>query len=179
MEPIVHALEMIAGTLAQVPATAPVADTGRGWQVIVVTLLCSFLCQTWKILTKWIRTGQLDLRVMARTGGMPSSHSACTMGMAVSVGLISGFNSVSFAIALCLAIIVMYDAAGIRRSVGLQARVLNQMVTELFSEHPRMSGERIKELLGHTPVEVLVGAAMGSIIAWVFNLWATTLVLAS
>jgi len=175
----VHALEVIAGTVAAVPATATAADNSRGWQVIVVTLLCSFLCQTWKIFTKWIRTGQLDLRVMARTGGMPSSHSACTMGMAVSVGLISGFNSVSFAIALCLAIIVMYDAAGIRRSVGLQARVLNQMVTELFSEHPRMSGERIKELLGHTPIEVLVGAAMGSIIAWIFNLWATTFVFAS
>jgi len=179
MEPIIHTLEVIAGTVAAVPAAATVGDNTRGWQVIVVTLLCSFLCQTWKILTKWIRTGHLDLRVMARTGGMPSSHSACTMGMAVSVGLISGFNSVSFAIALCLAIIVMYDAAGIRRSVGLQARVLNQMVTELFSEHPRMSGERIKELLGHTPIEVLVGAAMGSIIAWVFNLWATTLVFAS
>ena len=178
MEPIVQALQMVAGTLSSVPAAAGDPNSTRGWQVIVVTLLCSFLCQTWKILTKWIRTGQLDLRVMARTGGMPSSHSACTMGMAVTVGLISGFNSVSFAIALSLAIIVMYDAAGIRRSVGLQARVLNQMVTELFSEHPRMSGERIKELLGHTPVEVLVGAAMGSIFAWLFNLWAATLVFA-
>lgn len=174
MELIVQSIQLIAGTLAEVPATASPSTYGRGWQVIVVTLLCSFLCQTWKILIKWIRSGQLDLRVMARTGGMPSSHSACTMGMAVSVGLIEGFNSVSFAIALCLAIIVMYDAAGIRRSVGLQARVLNQMVTELFSDHPRMSSGRIKELLGHTPIEVLVGAAMGSIIAWIFNLGATS-----
>ena len=93
------------------------------------------------------------------------------MGMAVSVGLIDGFNSTSFAIALSLALIVMYDAAGVRRTVGLQAKVLNQMMSELFSEHPRLSGERIKEFLGHTPFEVLVGAAMGSVIAWAFNLW--------
>lgn len=142
----------------------------RGWQVIVVTLMSSFLAQSLKILTKWIRTGHLDLRMMAKTGGMPSSHSCCTMAMAVSVGLIEGFNSVSFAIALSLALIVMYDAAGVRRTVGLQAKVLNEMMTELFSEHPHLSSARIKEFLGHTPVEVLVGAALGTLIAWVFNI---------
>jgi hypothetical protein len=68
--------------------------------------------------------------------------------------------------------IVMYDAAGVRRTVGLQAKVLNQMVTELFSDHPHLSSERIKEFLGHTPIEVLVGAALGSAIAWAFNTWA-------
>jgi acid phosphatase family membrane protein YuiD len=66
----------------------------------------------------------------------------------------------------------MYDAAGVRRTVGLQAKVLNQMMTELFSEHPRLSGERIKEFLGHTPFEVLVGAILGSVIAIVFNILA-------
>ena len=91
------------------------------------------------------------------------------MGMAISVGLISGFNSVSFAIALCLALIVMYDAAGVRRTVGLQAKVLNEMLSELLSDHPKLSGERIKEFLGHTPVEVFVGAALGSVIAILFN----------
>jgi acid phosphatase family membrane protein YuiD len=91
--------------------------------------------------------------------------------MAVSVGLIEGFNSVSFAIALAFAMIVMYDAAGVRRTVGLQAKVLNQIMTELFSEHPKLSSERIKEFLGHTPVEVLVGAALGAVIAVVFNSW--------
>jgi acid phosphatase family membrane protein YuiD len=96
------------------------------------------------------------------------------MGMAVSVGLIESFNSVSFAIALCLAMIVMYDAAGVRRTVGLQARVLNEIVTELFSEHPHLSSERIKEFLGHTPVEVLVGAVLGSLIAYIFNCWAVS-----
>lgn len=149
-------------------STSPGAS--RGWQVITVSLLCSFIAQSAKIVTKLIKTGHLDLRMMAKTGGMPSSHSSCTMGMAVSVGLIEGFNSVSFAIALCLAMIVMYDAAGVRRTVGLQAKVLNEMMNELFSEHPHLSGERIKEFLGHTPVEVLVGAALGTLIAWVFNI---------
>jgi len=144
----------------------------RGWQVIATTIICSFFAQSLKIITKFMGTGQLDLRILAKTGGMPSSHSCCTMGMAVSVGLIEGFNSTSFAIALCLALIVMYDAAGVRRTVGLQARILNQIVNELFSEHPRLSSGRIKEFLGHTPVEVFAGAALGSIIAYIFNAFA-------
>ncbi len=64
----------------------------------------------------------------------------------------------------------MYDAAGVRRTVGLQAKVLNEMMAELFSEHPHLSSARIKEFLGHTPIEVLVGAALGTVIAWVFNI---------
>lgn len=173
MEFIVQTIALLLGSFADLPTGTAIPGGGRGWQVIATTILCSMLAQTVKIVSKLIRTGHLDLRVMAKTGGMPSSHSACTMGMAVSVGLIEGFNSVAFAIALSLALIVMYDAAGVRRTVGLQARVLNQMVAELFSEHPRLSSERIKEFLGHTPFEVLVGAAMGTAIAWLFNLWAT------
>lgn len=142
----------------------------RGWQVVLVTVLSSVIAQSVKIVTKLIKTGKLDLRIIAKTGGMPSSHSSCTMGMAVTVGLIESFNSVSFAIALCLAIIVMYDAAGVRRTVGLQAKVLNEMLAELFSEHPHLSTERIKEFLGHTPLEVVVGAILGSLIAWLFNI---------
>lgn len=147
---------------------------GRGWQVIVVTILCSCIAQTIKIVAKLIRTGKLDLRLLSKTGGMPSSHSCCTAGMAVSVGLIDGFNSVTFAIAFCLAIIVMYDAAGMRRSVGVQARILNEMVTELFSDHPQLSSQRIKEFLGHTPIEVFAGAALGTAIAYIFNCWAVS-----
>ena len=152
--------------------SATVIGPSRGWQVIVVTILCSCIAQTIKIVAKFINTGKLDLRLLSKTGGMPSSHSCCTAGMAVSVGLIEGYNSVSFAIAFCLAMIVMYDAAGIRRSVGQQARILNEMLSELLSDHPKLSSERIKEFLGHTPVEVLVGAALGTAIAYIFNSWA-------
>lgn len=144
----------------------------RGGQIILVSFIASFFAQALKVVFKLARTGYVDMRQISKTGGMPSSHSATTMAMATSVGLIEGFDSVSFAIALCLAVIVMYDAAGVRRTVGLQAKVLNQMITEIFSEHPHISTERIKEFLGHTPIEVLVGAAMGILIAWTFNQWA-------
>lgn len=157
---------LLADTLG---GAATTSLDGRGWQVILVTLMCSSIAQGLKVLIKLLTTGKLDMRMVATTGGMPSSHSSCTMGMAVSVGLIEGFNSVSFAIALCLAFIVMYDAAGVRRTVGLQAKVLNKMMIELFSDHPKLSHERIKEFLGHTPVEVFVGAALGSLIALGFN----------
>jgi uncharacterized protein len=178
--PIIHFLTTFADTAtqsvsAQASATAPGQYVDhRGWQVILVTLLCSGIAQSIKIVTKLFKTGKIDWRIVAKTGGMPSSHSCCTMGMAVSVGLIEGFNSTQFAIALCLALIVMYDAAGVRRTVGLQARVLNQIMTEIFSEHPRLSTERIKEFLGHTPKEVFVGAALGSVIAYLFNTWAVS-----
>lgn len=67
----------------------------------------------------------------------------------------------------------MYDAAGVRRTVGLQAKVMNKMIEELFSEHPHISSNRIKEFLGHTPKEVIVGAVFGIVIAYTFNYWAT------
>ncbi len=174
MDHTLQSLLLLFSNIAETPVHPYGSGSCRGGQVVAVTLLCSLLAQSVKIIGKFFRTGKLDLRMMAKTGGMPSSHSCCTMGMAVSVGLIEGFNSVSFAIALCLAFIVMYDAAGVRRTVGLQAKVLNQMMEELFSEHPRLSSERIKEFLGHTPFEVLVGAAFGTAIAWLVNIWVTT-----
>lgn len=166
-------------TLAQAPAGTQVRADERGWQVICVTLLASGLAQFVKVVGKLFKTGKIDLRMLAKTGGMPSSHSACTMAMAVTVGLIEGYNSVSFAIALSFATIVMYDAAGVRRTVGLQAQVLNKMIEEIFSENPHISSERIKEFLGHTPKEVLVGAIFGILIAYTFNYWATSVFRAS
>jgi acid phosphatase family membrane protein YuiD len=131
---------------------------------------CSFIAQMVKIIAKLFKTGRLDLRMFARTGGMPSSHSCSAAGMATSVGFLAGFDSIPFAIAFCLAIIVMYDAAGVRRNVGLQGRVLNSMVEELFSEHPHLSSEKVRELLGHSPFEVMVGAALGASIAWLIHI---------
>lgn len=146
----------------------------RGWQVLLAFAVALSVAQWIKIFHKVIKTHRFDLRLLAKTGGMPSSHSSSTVAMAVSVGLIEGFNSVSFSIALCLALVVMYDAAGVRRTVGLQAQVVNQMLEELFSNHPTISGQRIKEFLGHTPKEVLVGAILGGFIAWLCNQWVTS-----
>jgi uncharacterized protein len=178
MDVVSTSLLSLASTFAQSTATSTLpAHTmagPRGGQVIIVTILCSAIAQLLKIIAKFFKTRRVDWRMLAKTGGMPSSHSCCTMGMAVSVGLIEGFNSVPFAIALCLAMIVMYDAAGLRRTVGLQAKVLNTIMEEIFSDHPHLSPERIKEFLGHTPVEVFAGAALGSVIAWIFNAWASS-----
>lgn len=160
-------------TLAQTPPQS--GWHGRGWQVVAAFFLCSFMAQATKIVMKLLRTGHFDWRMLSKTGGMPSSHSCSTMGMAATVGYIEGFSTAIFGVALCLAFVVMYDAAGVRRSVGLQAKVLNSMMEELWSENHQISSQRIKEFLGHTPLEVLVGAAMGWAISYGFNLWAIRL----
>ena len=112
--------------------------------------------------------------MLISTGGMPSSHSATICAMATSVGLIEGWSSVSFAIACCVAGVVMYDAAGVRRAASRQAWVLNLMLKELLSENHKLKKERLKELLGHTPTEVLAGAVFGSIISFLFHFLLTT-----
>ncbi len=135
-------------------------------EIITSAICANFIAQFYKFIVFFIINKKLNLKRLFQTGGMPSSHSAFMMAMATSTGLIAGFSSVSFAIALTIALVVMYDAAGLRRAVGRQASVLNQIITELFSEHPHMSGERFRELLGHTPIEVFVGALLGMAIAW-------------
>jgi len=94
---------------------------------------------------------------------MPSAHSASVSGLATSVGIIQGFGSAIFAIALCLAIIVMFDASTVRRAAGLQAMLLNEMVDELFKDH-HFSQRKLKELLGHTRLEVFMGMVMGILV---------------
>jgi uncharacterized protein len=111
------------------------------------------------ILTSW-RQHRLNLRVLAETGGMPSSHAAIVMGMTTAVGKYAGVSSAAFAIALIFSFVVMYDAAGLRRAAGRQAAVLNRLVEDLV--HMRgMQEQKLRELLGHTPVEVIVGALLG------------------
>ncbi len=111
------------------------------------------------ILTSW-RQRKLNLRVLAETGGMPSSHAAIVMGMTTAVGKYAGASSAAFAIALIFSFVVMYDAAGLRRAAGRQAAILNRLVEDLV--HMRgMQEQKLRELLGHTPVEVVVGALLG------------------
>jgi uncharacterized protein len=111
------------------------------------------------ILTSW-RQRRLNLRVLAETGGMPSSHAAIVMGMTTAVGKYAGVSSAAFAIALIFSFVVMYDAAGLRRAAGRQAAILNRLVEDLV--HMRgMQEQKLRELLGHTPVEVVVGAVLG------------------
>lgn len=130
---------------------------------MLAPLIAWSIAQVSKVILYSVRQRTLNLRVLAETGGMPSSHSALVMGLTAAVGKYSGVSSAPFAIALIFSVVVMYDAAGLRRAAGRQAAILNRLVEDLV--HMRgMQEQKLRELLGHTPVEVLVGAALGLVI---------------
>jgi acid phosphatase family membrane protein YuiD len=118
--------------------------------------------QVAKFVVEGIANHDFDVQVLFRTGGMPSSHSALVASLATATAVLDGLGSSSFAIATVLALIVMYDARGVRQESGKQARILNQVVRELFRGQP-ISEQELKELLGHTAFEVSVGAVIGII----------------
>ena len=118
------------------------------------------IAQILKVVLTSAQERRLNLRVLAETGGMPSSHAAIVMGLTAAVGRLNGLTSAPFAIALIFSIVVMYDAQGVRRAAGRQAAVLNRLVEDLVSLR-QFKDDRLRELLGHTPLEVLVGAALG------------------
>jgi acid phosphatase family membrane protein YuiD len=130
-------------------------------RVLLVALLACFIAQGLKVIIELIRNGKVNLRFLVTTGGMPSAHSALVGSLATGVGLTLGWSSPDFAIACLFAVIVMYDAAGVRQAAGKQARILNQLLDEFFQEGKEFNEERLKELLGHTPFQVLVGLTLG------------------
>jgi len=131
---------------------------GTGYEVLLVGVLAAVLAQIMKFIGYFFKTKKFDYRVLVTTGGMPSSHSAGVVGVAATVGFICGFDSIEFAIAMGNALVVMYDAAGLRRAAGKMAKTINLMREDFYQHRPQMTGERLKELLGHTPMEVTVGA---------------------
>lgn len=118
------------------------------------------IAQVMKVVTSSLRHHRLDLRVLAEMGGMPSSHAAIVAGLTAAVGRLDGVRSATFAIALILSIVVMYDAQGVRRAAGRQAAVLNRVVEDMVAMRG-IKEDRLRELIGHTPFEVLVGAGLG------------------
>jgi hypothetical protein len=138
-------------------------------QILVVALLACFTAQGLKLVIELIRNRKVNFRYLVTTGGMPSAHSALVGALATSVGLTMGWSSPEFAIACLFAVIVMYDAAGVRQAAGKQAKILNQLIDELFQEEHNLNEERLKELLGHTPFQVLVGLSLGITIAMLFS----------
>jgi acid phosphatase family membrane protein YuiD len=140
-----------------------------GQNIILATALSAWFCaQILKTLTSYWKHGALNFERLVGAGGMPSSHTALVMSLAWAVGLHDGFTSSLFAVTIILASIVMYDAAGVRRAAGKQAKVINKLVRELRAEHT-IRDIRLKELLGHTPLEVLAGAILGISIAYGFK----------
>jgi hypothetical protein len=134
-----------------------------------IALLAMIVAQVLKIFTFWILHRRISFRVLLQPAGMPSSHTAMVLGLTTSVGITEGWDSVAFAIALVFSLIVMYDAAGVRRAAGKQARVLNMMMEDMF--HKKKINElRLKELLGHTPLEVLFGGLLGIFTAFAYHI---------
>ncbi len=130
-------------------------------QVLLVALIACLIAQLSKLVVELTKNRKFNLRVLVTTGGMPSAHSAFVAALAAGVGQTLGWASPEFAIALIFAIIVMYDAAGVRQAAGKQARILNQILDELFTEGKQFNEDRLKELLGHTPFQVIVGLVLG------------------
>ncbi len=123
-----------------------------------------FIAQVLKVILTFISEGRLNIYRMIGSGGMPSSHSSFVMGMSTAVGLSTGWDSPLYAIALVLSLIVMYDASGVRRSVGKQAIIINNIIDDLYHHKP-VAHDKLKELVGHTPVEVFAGALLGIVVA--------------
>ena len=129
-------------------------------RVLIASFLAWAIAQISKTIYELVRERKLVISRLVSSGGMPSSHSALVTGLATATGRVTGTNSALFAVTVVLASIVMYDAAGVRRAVSIQARILNQMIDEAFQGHP-MAEKRLRELIGHTPVQVLVGGLLG------------------
>jgi uncharacterized protein len=133
-------------------------------RVLIAGLLAWGVAQLIKVPLEYIYTRRWNWSLLFNAGGMPSSHSALVAAIAYSTGVHSGFGSSDFALAFALAMIVIYDATGIRRQAGKHAEIINAMINDLASGHP-LREEQLREVLGHTPLEALGGMLLGLVIA--------------
>lgn len=137
-----------------------------GYEVLFIGLSGAFIAQVLKFFLHLLVKKKVDFKLFTTTGGMPSSHSAGVVGIATAVGIITGYSSVEFSIAMGYALVVMYDAAGLRRASGKMAVCLNKIMDDFYKHEVQSVGGKLKELLGHTPVEVFAGAALGVVYAY-------------
>ena len=142
-----------------------------GYEVLFTGISGAFIAQVIKFVLHLIIKKKMDFKLFTTTGGMPSSHSAGVVGIATSVGIISGFSSIAFSIAMGYAIVVMYDAAGLRRASGKMAVCLNKIMDDFYKHDVQSVGGKLKELLGHTPIEVFAGAALGVAYAYYIHFY--------
>lgn len=139
-----------------------------GNYILNAAIIAWFIAQFLKLIFDFATTGKLDLRrFIGGAGGMPSSHSALVVAMAITTWRVRGFQSVEFALAAVLAAVVMYDASGIRRAAGEQAKVLNIMIEQW--NDPELRDRQLKELLGHTPLQVVAGAVVGALVGLLYT----------
>jgi len=138
---------------------------------LLAALIAWTLAQTIKPFLERIDTGKWNWGLFFSSGGMPSSHSALIIAPTLSIGLHYGFDNPLFALGVAISMIVVYDAAGVRRQAGIHAQKINMLINEFFAGH-QISEQQLKEVLGHTPREVIVGVALGlltAVVVWL--LW--------
>jgi uncharacterized protein len=137
---------------------------------ILIISLCSWaIAQIIKVIVILVQEKRIAWNYFITSGGMPSAHTATVCALATSIAMIDGMDSVSFSIAAVLAVIVMYDAAGVRQSVGQHSAILNLIVKELSTKVTKLEREKdFREFIGHTPFQVLIGALLGILIAWLW-----------
>ena len=131
------------------------------------TVVAWLIAQTIKVMLGIFREKRFNFSWFVGTGGMPSSHAAGVSALSASVGVTYGFDSALFAISLIFTLIVLFDAQGVRRSSGRQAEILNKMLEDIYWKK-KMDEKELKEFLGHTPVEVFAGVALGILVSLLF-----------
>lgn len=138
-------------------------------RVLIAGLIGWSLAQVIKVPLEFVHTHKWNWSLLFRAGGMPSSHSALVSGIALATGFYEGLNTAVFALAVAVAMVVIYDATGIRRQAGKHAELINAMIDDLASGHP-LKEETLREVLGHTPIEAMGGMLLGILSALI--LWA-------
>lgn len=141
----------------------------NGYEVIICGVASAFFAQVIKFILFTIKNKKINFKIFSTTGGMPSSHSAGVMGLSTLIGILEGYDSIIFALSLGFSLIIMYDAAGLRRAAGKTAACLNRMMDDFYHHDIQSVGGKLKELLGHTPLEVFVGAIFGVCFAYLFH----------
>lgn|SRR5574344_670589 len=144
-------------------------QTGTAVEILGNAFMAALIAQVLKVIYFLLIHKKINFKIFTTTGGMPSSHSAGVIALSMSVGYNMGLNSIPFAIALGYAFVVMYDAAGIRRSAGKIAATMNRVMEEFYAHRPSAAGEKLKELLGHTPLEVFMGAIVGIVVSYIIH----------
>ncbi len=140
-------------------------------KILIITLVVWIIVQCIKVLIGVINERRFNFRWFIGTGGMPSSHAAGATALATTCGLQIGFDTVTFALACVFALVTMFDAQGVRRASGQQAEVLNKILDDIYWKG-KIETNHLKELIGHTPIQVFIGAIIGGFLAIIFyDMW--------
>ena len=138
-------------------------------RILITAIIGWFAAQVIKFFLVLLEEKKLNFERLVGSGGMPSSHSSFVTSTTTAVALTQGIGSAAFAVCVVMSLVVMYDASGVRRAAGKQAAILNKLVENFGKEKLEVTGERLKELLGHSPLEVFAGAILGVIIGFIVH----------